>query len=156
MYFDTRELTLYLFLYILIWYLEPRVRVKYFSVNPLFTVIIQLPLPIGSATSPSGVPHPDDHRAVGITVIRRTMRLHASFPFLSLLPPCVAARLASFPTAINVVAIVILWVFWICPHHLDRSSFVFLGFFSLLYGFFCGCRYIFFCCLYYHCIWSLY
>jgi len=38
--FYTREInSIFIFFFILIWYLEPRVTVKLFSVNPLFTVL---------------------------------------------------------------------------------------------------------------------
>jgi len=132
-YFYTRGLTLYLFLFNLIWYLEPRVKSffreptvhRHHPAPPLS--LLSLPSSPGLTTSPSGVPHPGDHRVVGIETIRAAMRLNA--PFLSLftspLPPRMAARQTSFPEAINVVMIVVLRVFWICPHHLNRSPFEF-------------------------------
>ena len=105
--------------------------------NPLFTVLIQLPpsllpsplpqppppSPIGSATPPSGAPHPGNYCAVGIATIEAATCLQSPFLFRS--PSRVAAR----PTTINVVVIIVLQVFWICPHHLDRSPFEFSHFF---------------------------
>ena len=113
--------------------------------NPLFTILVQLPSPplpspwplppsppVGSATPPSQAPHPSDYCAFGIVAIGAATLLQWPLLFQSPLPPRVAVRPATFPAAITVVVILVLQAFWICPHYLHRSLLNFHVFFISL------------------------